>query len=479
MRGLIDRTIIGWRFKIIAAIDSRLEISSETGEPVPGFLLFFYDFGDCDGNGQPDTLRVNDECAPLESSDQSIESLVVPFSEVTVQPGETGTTLTLPLPEAIPLGDVSRVVVDSLLIGSEPEAGVAFPILLGVELLDGNLDAATILATGVPETPIGGSEPATTNLQQTIRVEPPSDGVAERLRLHLKLFAEDPDAFGYLTPHPDLGGVRLHVMRGRAGVPSRTMFLRAPPEVLEQEGETPWSEVLFADQGLEPMDGYGLGLVGNRDLPLVGADPSSSVIAELILDDDSPENRSTLRLDDAFIPSRGEPRAGVIQRGNWRLLDSEERHRLADRQIIGWRFKLVAATGGDIAVGVVGQDEFEVGLDFYYDFSDCDRDGTLDAFESGPPCDDRFLRGDCNDDGAVDISDAVSTLGALFLGEGDPGCDDACDSNDDGTVDISDAIATLGVLFLGNGVIPLPGMTGCGVDPTDDDVGCGEYNGCT
>ena len=89
-----------------------------------------------------------------------------------------------------------------------------------------------------------------------------------------------------------------------------------------------------------------------------------------------------------------------------------------------------------------------------------------------------FVRGDCNDDGTVDISDAVFSPGSLFLGDGDPGCDDACDSNDDGARDISDAIETLGVLFLGNGEIPLPGMTECGVDPTEDAVGCGEYNGC-
>ncbi len=89
-----------------------------------------------------------------------------------------------------------------------------------------------------------------------------------------------------------------------------------------------------------------------------------------------------------------------------------------------------------------------------------------------------FTRGDCNDDGNFDISDAVSTLGSLFLGEGDPGCDDACDSNDDGNVDIADAVATLGVLFFGNGVIPLPGVTQCGGDPTDDVLGCDRYLAC-
>ena len=36
-------------------------------------------------------------------------------------------------------------------------------------------------------------------------------------------------------------------------------------------------------------------------------------------------------------------------------------------------------------------------------------------------------------------------------GASSPPCDDACDSNDDGTVNISDAIMTLGFLFLGQG----------------------------
>ena len=83
-----------------------------------------------------------------------------------------------------------------------------------------------------------------------------------------------------------------------------------------------------------------------------------------------------------------------------------------------------------------------------------------------------FKRGDCNDDGSVDISDVINTLEMLFLGAAEGGCDDACDSNDDGAMDISDAIVTLGVLFLGNGSIPPPGILECGADPTDDQVDC-------
>jgi hypothetical protein len=90
-----------------------------------------------------------------------------------------------------------------------------------------------------------------------------------------------------------------------------------------------------------------------------------------------------------------------------------------------------------------------------------------------------FRRGDCNDDGTVDISDAVSTLGSLFLGDGDPGCDDACDSNDDGIVDTSDPITTLGALFLGAPQIPAPGIAACGVDPTEDVFTCDTAGSCT
>ena len=72
----------------------------------------------------------------------------------------------------------------------------------------------------------------------------------------------------------------------------------------------------------------------------------------------------------------------------------------------------------------------------------------------------------------------MSTLGTLFLGQGEITCQDACDSNDDGAVDISDAINTLGVLFLGNGIFPLPGMTDCGFDPTDDELGCDTFERC-
>ena len=98
---------------------------------------------------------------------------------------------------------------------------------------------------------------------------------------------------------------------------------------------------------------------------------------------------------------------------------------------------------------------------------------TLVTVEPAPA----FLRGDCNDDGAVDISDAITTLGFLFLGNPlELACGDAADANDDGNVDISDAIWTLTFEFLGGVEIPAPGPDTCGIDPTADGLPICSYD---
>lgn len=56
-------------------------------------------------------------------------------------------------------------------------------------------------------------------------------------------------------------------------------------------------------------------------------------------------------------------------------------------------------------------------------------------------------------------------------------CADAADSNDDGRVDISDAIRTLFFLFVDGTAnpLPLPGATTAGEDPTADGLNCARY----
>ena len=97
-----------------------------------------------------------------------------------------------------------------------------------------------------------------------------------------------------------------------------------------------------------------------------------------------------------------------------------------------------------------------------------------------------FRRGDTNDDGAIDISDAIYVLNALFVQGTEPlPCLDAADASDDGVVDLADGIFLLNALFTGGGPIPPP-SPGCGLDPTADDpqppvngdLGCGSYTAC-
>jgi hypothetical protein len=82
-----------------------------------------------------------------------------------------------------------------------------------------------------------------------------------------------------------------------------------------------------------------------------------------------------------------------------------------------------------------------------------------------------FIRGDANDDRTIDISDAQTTLGFLFLGDRNPVCRDAADANDDSVLNIADPVYVLGFLFLGGNAPPSP-FPLPGEDPTDDTIGC-------
>ncbi len=59
-----------------------------------------------------------------------------------------------------------------------------------------------------------------------------------------------------------------------------------------------------------------------------------------------------------------------------------------------------------------------------------------------------FIRGDTNRDGAVDITDGLTLLQYLFLGQGvSVPCLDACDVDDNGAVNLADALRVLYTLF--------------------------------
>ena len=86
-----------------------------------------------------------------------------------------------------------------------------------------------------------------------------------------------------------------------------------------------------------------------------------------------------------------------------------------------------------------------------------------------------FQRGDCNSDNRVNISDPISVVMATILVEEFdfvPACEDACDGNDDGVLDIGDAVYLLQWLFRGGLIPPAPGPFIFGRDPTEDALDC-------
>ena len=106
-----------------------------------------------------------------------------------------------------------------------------------------------------------------------------------------------------------------------------------------------------------------------------------------------------------------------------------------------------------------------------------------------------FYRGDCNFSNmgmgmAVDISDAAAVVSFLFLPgtwKFEPPCLDACDCNDDGRIDLADALCILQYYLMNGAFPPAPGPglamtddpnpnmvreTPPGEDPTDDKLGC-------
>ena len=86
----------------------------------------------------------------------------------------------------------------------------------------------------------------------------------------------------------------------------------------------------------------------------------------------------------------------------------------------------------------------------------------------------RFVRGDANNDGTVNLADGLAILDYLF-GDSMVPCQNSADTTDDGQIDVSDAIYIFSYLFLG-GAMPVAPFPDCGPDQTDDPFECLESN---
>jgi len=110
---------------------------------------------------------------------------------------------------------------------------------------------------------------------------------------------------------------------------------------------------------------------------------------------------------------------------------------------------------------------------------------ALEVLSGGAPVQPKFHRGDADDNGSLQLTDAVRILNFLFLGTGRIDCMDAGDVDNNGSIQLTDAVRILNVLFLGTGSIPDPAPPGpsfgdkpCGPDPDDKHLGCQTYTHC-
>lgn len=191
--------------------------------------------------------------------------------------------------------------------------------------------------------------------------------------------------------------------------------------------------------------------------------------------------------DDCFgyyagIDSDGSPGGGLVVLGR---MDGAWEHLASAAAAVSvgtWHWLRVRMEGRSIRVYVDDMERPRIAIS----------DGTHERGQIGVrsfQCDARFddvvfhagvpfrTRGDSDGDGAIDVSDAIVTLGFLFLDGPAPPCVDAADSNDDSAIDISDAVYSLLWLFAG-GLPPPEPFEECGWDPTPDGLDCQAYDRC-
>ena len=93
----------------------------------------------------------------------------------------------------------------------------------------------------------------------------------------------------------------------------------------------------------------------------------------------------------------------------------------------------------------------------------------LGAEEFPGPCAEIFVRGDCDANRELELTDGIAVFSYLFLG-GAARCLDACDADDTGDINITDGIYVVTYLFTG-GPEPKSPFASAGMDATPDALG--------
>lgn len=212
------------------------------------------------------------------------------------------------------------------------------------------------------------------------------------------------------------------------------------------------------------------------------------------------EGGSFLRLQERFLPSENDVSTGPasVVRGEvvlegarrtvtdyWRLVYAARRH---NRNVRYWVVldppleipsvsnpihvvELTAAEpidGTEAKVSYLGED-FEVLAELRL------VSARKERVEEPPEAE--FRRGDVNADGTIDVTDAIGLLEYFFLGAHAPECSKAADADDNGRLNLGDAVSILLHLFGGAASLPEP-FGDCGGDPSPDDLPCESFGGC-
>jgi hypothetical protein len=123
---------------------------------------------------------------------------------------------------------------------------------------------------------------------------------------------------------------------------------------------------------------------------------------------------------------------------------------------------------------------FNLGICGLFAYAELDGDSTVNDAQGvvltsvngiePPP---RFLRGECDGDGFVDLNDALCSLKWQLLGGKTPGCIASLNANGDRRVDIADVIRLLTYIIIG-GLQPVEPFPACGpsVLAADEVLGC-------
>ena len=107
--------------------------------------------------------------------------------------------------------------------------------------------------------------------------------------------------------------------------------------------------------------------------------------------------------------------------------------------------------------------------------------GPIGVVVSQNVSDQRFLRGDVNQDGQVSMLDANALLKYFYTLENEPPCLESADVNNDGEVLLGDALQLISYVTYGLSQ-PAPPFPSCARDPDEaggeKDIGCISYQAC-